>query len=300
MPSNQLASLTQQIEDQNTDAFGKFYMYVSLLNSITVRDESFSERMSVKTSKWESLRIHTGTLNTAEFSNKVALYAHQFLPSSPRWFHALSNIALSYVRKGTLSDLAYIVDRMLAHLRATSEEQRGNKNLQEKFQFNEDQNNLIQFITQLQQTNKEILSLVDAGCNTALSSGLALAGLVLILASAFSIFPAIIGLGFIAGGAYAAYSYANQAAEHAKFIDELSEEEANLLGQINGSVGKNKGKTTPNNTLNYSDLFYSSIFRPLSYTLQTAAEQVFTDSTALEETRETLDKLWEQPTRANR
>lgn len=43
MPSHQLALLCQQIEKQKTDHFGKFYMYVSLLNTLTARNKTFAD-----------------------------------------------------------------------------------------------------------------------------------------------------------------------------------------------------------------------------------------------------------------
>lgn len=45
MLSSQLSSLSQQIEAQTTDHFGKFYMYVGLLNSITERKKTFTKNL---------------------------------------------------------------------------------------------------------------------------------------------------------------------------------------------------------------------------------------------------------------
>lgn len=283
MPSSQLALLTQQIESQNTDEFGKFYMYVSLLNAVTVRNKTFAQSLECTKARIMLVNetLNTGALDTDYFSNQITLYARHFLPSSPDWLNALSNTAMSYVRRGTVSDLAYITDKMLEHLMAINNQQLHNNHIYTAVDFHKNQNALIELIKHLATTNKEILSLVDKGCNTALSSALAIAGLVLILASAFSIFPAIIGLGLMAGGAYAAYSYANQAAGHAKKIEAYSEE---LSQKMNKTINENSSTQSFYNNRNKT-AFYHSIFTPLSYTPLTAAEQLFTDQDGLQKTR---------------
>ena len=72
MPSEALEELAAQIERQPTDNFGKFYLYASLLNVLTVRQQSFLETIP----KYQGImgsQLQYGTLDPA-FSASVDRY----------------------------------------------------------------------------------------------------------------------------------------------------------------------------------------------------------------------------------
>ncbi|MCX7091346.1 MAG: hypothetical protein NTU48_07855 [Legionellales bacterium] len=138
MPSYALAELSKQIELHPTDHFGKFYLYATLLNTITVRKTNFLKGMPVYkdhsacglvaagTQSFVGFlqgRGHTdtgtpiniGTIND-QFSEKVSQYQSQYEDIEPSFVRSVQNIFLAFARKGQLSDLIFIIDKMHAHL----------------------------------------------------------------------------------------------------------------------------------------------------------------------------------------
>ncbi len=121
MPSQALTELSAKIESQKTDSFGKFYLYATLLNKITIRDrqKSFFDTMPVYSNKltvcFTTTPIKAGTLD-GSFNAMVTNYQSQFDVKVPNFILSIQRIFLSFVRKGQLSDLAFIIDKMNDHL----------------------------------------------------------------------------------------------------------------------------------------------------------------------------------------
>ena len=121
MPSQALTELSAQIESQKTDSFGKFYLYATLLTKITIRDrqKSFFDTMPVYSNKLTvgltTTPIKAGKLD-GSFNAMVTNYQSQFDLKVPNFILSIQRIFLSFVRKGQLSDLAFIIDKMNDHL----------------------------------------------------------------------------------------------------------------------------------------------------------------------------------------
>lgn len=288
MPSNQLSLLCEQIEKQNTDHFGKFYMYVALLNTVTVRNKTFADSLpkySRGLAFWRDNRLNIGEI-PVEFSKQLNAYAREFINPQPHWSNTIYNIALAYIRKGKISDLTYIIDQMLDHLVAIQGHQSHNDNIYNHIHFEEKKEGLIAFIQQVSMLNQQLLSAVDSGCNTALSLLVVTTGAVLILASIFSLIPTVIGLGLVLGGAYGAYHFVEQATEQTKLLEKQMDQVVQKIKQL------------PRDESLFGDenynAFYAALIKPLPYAALTAAEQLmFEDShkDKLTEQREMLDQV---------
>lgn len=289
MPSSQLSSLCEQIEAQNTDHFGKFYMYVSLLNSVSVRNKSFGAGLP-KYSKglafWRDNHLDLGGEIPVGLSQEVDRYARQFVNAQPNWSTVLYNIAMSYIRKGKISDLTYIIDQMLSHLKAIHGLQSHNQKIYDYVEFESKKTNITQFIEQISIFNQQLLTVADTACNTALSVAAAATGLVLVLASIFFLASSLLGFALLIGGAYSAYS----------FIVQLEGQVNQLEQQMMQIVDKAQKLPEDNSLLGTKNhhAFFSSIFIPLPYTALTAVEQlVFDESTQkkLSEERGNLEHM---------
>ncbi|MGV3740663.1 MAG: hypothetical protein ACO1N3_05185 [Gammaproteobacteria bacterium] len=132
MPSQALADISVLIERQDTDAFGKFYMYASLLNALTVRQKSFLETLPKYTPNSgfgllktvgatigvnDTPELKTGIID-GNFSRMVDEYKTEFDVRSPNFVLVIQRILLSFVRKGQLSDLIFIIKKMNDHLQS--------------------------------------------------------------------------------------------------------------------------------------------------------------------------------------
>ncbi|HHL3492509.1 TPA: hypothetical protein ACQ53F_001340 [Legionella pneumophila] len=288
MPSSQLALLCEQIEKQDTDHFGKFYMYVALLNTVAVRNKTFTDglpKYSGGLAFWRNNPLKTGDI-PVEFTKELNSYTREFINSQPHWSNTLYNIAMAYVRKGKISDLIYIIDQMLYHLMAIQGHQSHNNEIYNNIHFDEKKEGLIAFIQQISMLNQLLLSTVDNGCNTALSLLVVTTGAVLVLASVFSLIPTVIGLGLVLCGACSAYYFMYQLNEQTEQLEKQMEQVVEKVQQL------------PRDESLFGDsnykAFYAAAIKPLPYAAFTAAEQLMFDDTQqkkLKEQRQTLDTV---------
>ena len=289
MPSNQLSLLSQQIEKQDTDHFGKFYMYVSLLNTLTVRNKTFTDGLPKHIGFFGKDNLNIGGELPVEFTNKLNIYARGFINSQPHWSKSLHNIVMVYFRKGKITDLTFIIDQMLNQLTAIHGVQSHNNKIYNSIKFEEKKEGLAQFIEQVAACNQQLISTIDSGCNTALSILAATTGLVLVIASIFSIVPLIIGLPLLIGGAIGAYYFVTKGMEQTKQI----KTEAEKLGEKLEKLPQDKSLFGDINHLP----FYAAVVKPLPYAALTAAEQLVFNKTHLQKVnaeRETLDEKFKQ------
>ncbi len=129
MPSRELAEISEKIEGLKTDSLGKFYRYAALLHSITVRDKNkkYDELLPKDTRNlsqpmallgFRKLELAAGSLDLP-FSGLIREYCEQFdyqrSELGGEWAVA-QKLGLAYFRKGPLADIAFINQRMLAHL----------------------------------------------------------------------------------------------------------------------------------------------------------------------------------------
>jgi hypothetical protein len=290
MPTSQLSALSEQIEKQDTDHFGKFYMYVSLLNTVAVRKKNFAQSLPQYSSGlafWRDKQFTIGTLPVS-FTENVTQYASQYNnKGEPGWSKIPFNIVLTYFRKGKITDLMFIIDKMLAHLTTMDDPKSKNHGVREYINFDKKKEVLAEFINEVSACNKQLLAVVDNGCNTALSGMAVVIGLTIILASVFSLVPSLIGLGLIVAGACAAVY----------FYDQL-QEPLNSVGPQLLELQK-KAQNLPQDKSIFGDKnyqsFFSSVVTPLPYAAITAAEQIVPDETEkqkLIDARQSLDQIF--------
>lgn len=268
MPSQKLDLLCQQIEAQNTDDFGKFYMYVSLLKSVAIRNTAFIDglpKYERGAAFWRNNNLNIGPL-PKDFSFEVAAYAREFVNVNPSASTFVYNLAMAYIRKGNITDLTYIIDKMLAHLHAINNNLSHNQEISNYINFMDKKTAILGFIEQVSACNKQLLSAVDNGCNAALSAAAVAVGTVLLLASVFSLVSSLLALGLMVGGAIGAYSYATQAYEQALGLEKSFKQ-----------IGV-KLQALPQDTSIFGDKnhnrFFTAIVMPLPYAAITAGEQL--------------------------
>ncbi|AWN75760.1 hypothetical protein LEAN103870_00920 [Legionella anisa] len=287
MPSNQLDQLCQQIEKQKTDHFGKFYMYVSLLNTLTARNKTFADglpKYATGSMFWRKNHLNIGEIPIG-FTQQLDSYAREFINLQPHWSKTLHHIVMAYVRKGKITDLAYIIDQMLSHLMSIQGHQSHNQDIFEYISFEKKKKGLIDFIQQVSTFNRQLLSVADNGCNTALSLLAVTTGFVLVLASIASIIPLIIGLPLVFGGAYGAYHFATKAKAQAEQLETQMKQVIEKISLLQGDLFGDKNSVA----------FYAAAVKPLPYTVVTAGEQLMFDESqqkTLKGYRDTLDNTF--------
>ena len=222
----------------------------------------------------------------AGLSQNVDRYARQFVNVQPNWSAVLYNLAMSSMRKGKISDLTYIIDQMLNHLKAIHGPQSHNQNIYDYVEFEAKQASIIQFIEQISTFNQHLLAFADTACNIVLSVAAAAIGLVLVLASVFFLASSLLGFALLIGGAYSAYSFI------AQLEGQVNQLEKQMM-QIVDKAQKLPEDTSLLGTKNHH-AFFSSIFIPLPYTALTAVEQLVFDESIqnrLSEERGNLEKI---------
>ncbi|PJD93414.1 MAG: hypothetical protein CK424_02495 [Legionella sp.] len=146
MPSQRLERLSAQIENETTDSFGKFYLYASLLNVLTVRTKSFSDTLP-KTTGVLSPNINIG--GTSRVANHADSYAREFKKTPPGLHYFIQEIILSFMRQGKLSDLFFIIGKMNEHLKMNTLQQ--NRSLHSNISFGVRQTEIVNLLKNVQQ-----------------------------------------------------------------------------------------------------------------------------------------------------
>lgn len=289
MPSHQLSKLCAQIEKQDTDHFGKFYMYVSLLNTVADRRQTFDQSLPQYhrgLSIWQNNKLNIGQVSP-DFKQQTQEYSAQFINEHIDASRVSHNLIMTYFRKSTISDLAYIIDQMLFHLTHVDEHLNQNKNLYNYLDFANKKAGLTVFIKQVSDFSKLLLSIADNGINWALSAIVALAGAIVILASVFTLIPSLVGLGLMLGGIAAATYFINEVEKKGKQVEpngQLIAEKIRTLPQDRSIFG---------NDANHH-AFFTAAITPLAYVEVTALEQLAATpviKAQAAESREALNQL---------
>ncbi|MCW8444118.1 hypothetical protein OQJ05_08635 [Fluoribacter gormanii] len=281
MPSSQLAVLCQHIENQDTDHFGKFYMYVSLLNTLTARNNSFADGLPQYSGVFFGGKkaLNVGDIPT-EFTKQLNNYAREFINLEPHWSKSLHNLVMTYIRKGKVSDLIYIIDQMLSHLASIHGKQSHNNDIYSDIKFDKNKEKLADFIKEISAFNQQLLSITDNSCNAALSLLAVTTGFVLV----FTIAPLIISLPLVFGGLYGVYHFTTAAIAQIESLESQMEQVSKKMENLprDSSFFGN-----PNH-----HAFYTAAIKPLPYAAITAIEQFMVDESQQEELksfREGLD-----------
>ena len=269
MPSHQLSELCAQIEKQDTDHFGKFYMYVSLLNTVADRRKTFDQGLPQYDrglALWRNNTLNLGHIS-ADFRQQTQEYSAQFINEHIDASRVSYNLIMTYFRKSTISDLAYIIAQMQFHLVHVDEHLSQNKHLYAYLDFANKKAGLTLFINQVSDFSKLLLSITDDSVHCALSAAVALAGAIVILASVFTLVPSLVGLGLMLGGMAAAVYFVHEAIEQLKQVEpntHLIKEKFRTLPQDSSIFG---------NDANHH-AFFTSATTPLAYATVTALEQI--------------------------
>lgn len=268
MPSQALAELSAQIESQKTDSFGKFYLYATLLNKITIRDrtKTFADTMPFYTGMGTT-PIKAGTLDST-FNANVTNYQSQFDVKVPDFVLSIQRIVLSFIRKGQLSDLAYIIDKMNHHLHTDPMAQTEyNASIYSSASFEGRKEGLVRLLASAQNVSKLTQDIVD----NSMYAFITIIATLLSLKLTMYLGGLLLTIATLAAGGYAVYYFFQTALTCINRIEsaitacdavgkELYEKQAaNLM--------------TPNN-LNF---IIHGVLKPIAFAHVTVQEQLATD-----------------------
>lgn len=189
MPSQALQELSTQIEQQQTDNFGKFYLYATLLNTMTVRKQSFVDAMPVYQSMENSAantlktsvnglfgtvfnnvgeddKIKTGGIDS-DFSGKLTNYAEQYANPLPNVLRVSLEIFWTFLRRGKLNDLIFVIQKMDAHLNTSPITTTAhNQDIYNKISFQRREADVKELLKHARHITKHAQDTVDCGALT--------------------------------------------------------------------------------------------------------------------------------------
>lgn len=273
MPSQALAELSAQIERQQTDSFGKFYLYATLLHKITIRDrtKTFADTMPLYANKatfgWTDTKVNAGTLDSS-FNAKIINYQAQFDVKVPNFILSIQRIALSFIRKGQLSDLAFIIDKMNEHLGAEPmAEESYNASIYKNASFDSRKKGLHNLLQSAQQVSRLTQDIVD-------NAGYAVITIIATLLSlklTMLLGGLLLTMGMLAAGGYATYYFLATAIACVNRI-EAAITACNMVGQ-ELCTEQAKNLRSPDN-LNF---IIKGVLMPIAFATVTVQEQTATN-----------------------
>ena len=275
MPSKLLSDISQRIETQGLDAFSKFYMYAGLLSMATVREpgKNFDEVLPKLPKMFSApLPIVKGFI-AAEFTAQVGEFQRKFTPARQDEFAVAQKIVMAYFRKGQLADMAFIIDKMLMHVRATSQAPTNghNREIYNDINFAGKQAALLQFIQVVEGISNNALRFADNGIHAAVSAGVALTGAIVVVASLFSLGSFMIGAAMVLGGGYGFYTFAEQMRTLMEGFRHGGNDIRRALDGMNATLG-----TFERDGI-YKNFILRAVAKPLFFSAITAQEQIATN-----------------------
>lgn len=296
MPSNDLARISDQIEQQGTDSFSKFFMYANLLNVISIREEGkniFTVQPKTAPILSSPKGLNYGLFGSG-FTGEVNQYKGFFEKPEPDVLLTFDRIIKAYFRKGQLADMAFIIEKMLGHLSAhpLKPTDRTNRDIYDSVNFEDKLEATTQFINSIDQLNKSLLKMVDDGVNSGISAVVAVTGFSVVLASVFSLAGLLIGGTMMAAGIYYAYSYSQQNVGASARI------QAQVKSIMEGAVGMTARQGFYENVINpetHKNFMLKGLIKPLAYSAVTLGEQLAPDEQIaknVDEVREQLDSAF--------
>ena len=274
MPSKLLYEMSRGIEEQGQDAFAKFYMYAALLHMASVRDQNkeFDDIIpQISSSLPRKKLINTGPIPD-EIPEQARRFQQGFEPAIQNKFHVAQKIVMTYFRKGQLADMAFIIDKMLMHLRDITQAPADSQNqtIYKKINFSKKQAALFNFVNTVADLSHKALKAIDKGIYATVSGGVALAGLVVVVASLFAMGSLIVGATLVAGGGCGAYIFTQQAKD---LINELKQSRKIIktaVKNMNETVGVLEFITTSR----YENFIGKAVVKPAFFSAVTALEQL--------------------------
>lgn len=273
MPSQALAELSAQIESQKTDSFGKFYLYATLLNKITIRDraKTFADTMPFYTNKstlgFSTTSIKTGTLDST-FNANVTNYQSQFDVKVPDFVLSIQRIVLSFIRKGQLSDLAYIIDKMNHHLHADPmAKTEYNASIYSYASFETRKGDLVCLLESAQNVSKLTQDIVD----NSMYAFITIIATLLSLKLTMYLGGLLLTMATLAAGGYAVYYFFQTALTCIKRIESAIAACDTVAKKLYEQQASNL--MTPNNL----HFIINGVLKPIAFAHVTVQEQLATD-----------------------
>lgn len=302
MPSQALQDLSAQIEQQQTDNFGKFYLYATLLNTMTVRKKSFLAAMPVYQSVTstvksavqnglntifypsvglvftpadEDCKIKTGAIDST-FYKKLTDYAEQYANPVPNVVRVSLEIFWTFLRRGKLNDLLFVIQKMDAHLNTSSLAAPAyNQGIYMGIAFKERQENVRELLTHARWITKHAQDAVDSGALTVATVIAAIVALKFTMAFG----GILLSLTMLTAGACTAYYFIQSAIESFNQIETAANNCEQLCLKMTREQEENL--YSPNN-LNF---IIKGIMAPITYTGVTVREQMQTCEAEAQATR---------------
>jgi hypothetical protein len=165
MSSSELQNIIDTIEGQDTDHFGKFYLYVSLLHKATVRDQrTFASLLPRHNGGLfhKSRSVDVGS-NLIELPGSIDAYSQQFNGKTYDPVNSAVTLVSTYFRTGKIMDLISIVKQMYSHLSLIERElTANNRKIFDKLDFSHKQHQLLPLLQQLNQISDQYISMTDS------------------------------------------------------------------------------------------------------------------------------------------
>ena len=272
MPSGSLFEISQQIEQHGLDNLGKFYLYAGLLNVIAIRKKSFDESIPTYAGLFSRKKLQVQGLDD-NFHRQIINYQRQFENATPGLGSVIQKIAMAYIHKGQLADLVFIIDKMLVQLSAIqlSTTHKLHKDIYSGIDFDGKKKLIYQFLSSVSKVNQHILSAVDSGGNTAISLAIAVAGMVVVLASVFSLAGVVIGTALLAAGLWGVSSQLDKAIASINQIPKAMEQCQRSMAAL---LQKSQSLFDSENN---REFIVSSVLAPVMYGALTMGEQLSFD-----------------------
>lgn len=304
MPSQALAEISAQIERQETDSFGKFYLYASLLQELTVRKKgrNFTDVPQYTPNSGtgigravgsfmtaghiEALALKTGPVS-GELTRQVGEYKASFDVDTPNFFMVIQRILLSFARKGQLSDLIFIIKKMNDHLAARPMAiEQYNGILFNDISFNNRQPNVRRLLA----TAEQVTNLAQKSVDHAMYGYLLVIAAGLATKITFALGGVALTLVMLAASGYAAF-YLFQSALRA--FEEIETSAEKCLNIVNTMVIDQANMLAQPNNLSF---IIKSIVAPVAYMGTTVREQLALSRAQYrqsQEGRRALDNLYQ-------
>lgn len=175
MPSPKLQQLSNEIESNQTDHFGKFQLYLALLNSATnkgneTRDLGHYLPKPITVANLffsKTCKLEIGPVST-NFLLSSTLYPNRFKPKlrnndDNKKVLVLLELLGLWLRQSNIADLMFIIDQMLVHLKAMNESNNPNQAMINAMHFNRGE--VIEFMEKISRMNHLVLATTDKTFN---------------------------------------------------------------------------------------------------------------------------------------
>lgn len=186
MPSQNLLTLCDHIDRQKTDSLGRFYLYTSLLSSLTVRTSSFDDTLPKKHTRMikSDISIDTGPSLAPLFYDVLMTYQKAFEIPKPGVIAGIETVLWTYLGKSQLNDLVYINKKMALCLNGIQLE--SNKAAYENLHFKKKECHIIKALNIIDQLHEDVLVFTNGLVHGAICSLVIFSGLLVTLTAIVS------------------------------------------------------------------------------------------------------------------